>query len=134
MELRELVTGVDGEDHALLTVSCLAAVHPGGIGVFDAQQGNWKVVGHGISDGNARNDESQWNGENKGKNETYNPESKPPSAGAHGLARVDWVAVWFFCLNVNCILSPTLAFCSSKHEMDLPERIIAYVPQTLGRI
>lgn len=38
-----------------------------------------------------------------------NPESKPPARGAHGLSKVDWVTVWFFCWKVNRTTSPTLA-------------------------
>ena len=43
MELREFVARVDGEDHALLTVICLAAVHPDGIGVFDVEHRKGEV-------------------------------------------------------------------------------------------
>lgn len=39
-----------------------------------------------------------------------NPVSKPPNNGAQGLAKEDWVTVWFFCLNVKTTISPALAF------------------------
>lgn len=43
--MREFVTGIDGKNHALLTVVCLAAVHPDRVCVFDFQYGDWEVVG-----------------------------------------------------------------------------------------
>jgi len=41
---------------------------------------------------------------------TYKPESKPLVAGEQGLAKVDCVAVWFFCMKTKVTVSPTLAF------------------------
>ena len=38
------------------------------------------------------------------------PESKPPSFNPQGLAKEDWVTVWFFGLNVNRTISPGLAY------------------------
>lgn len=44
---------------------------------------------------------------------TYNPESKPCPVeelkGEQGFAKLDWVTVWFFCMNWNVIVSPTWA-------------------------
>lgn len=45
-----------------------------------------------------------------GVQSTYKPESNPLGASWHGLAKVDWVAVWFFCLKVKSTTSPTDAF------------------------
>ncbi len=40
---------------------------------------------------------------------TYNPESNPFAACEQGLAKVDCVAVWFFCLKVKVTVSPGAA-------------------------
>ena len=43
----------------------------------------------------------------------YNPVSKPPGSGTHGAASDDCVAVWFFWRNVNAMMSPATAFCTT---------------------
>jgi hypothetical protein len=35
--------------------------------------------------------------------------SKPPEAALQGLAKVDCVAVWFFCMKTKVTISPGLA-------------------------
>jgi len=42
-----------------------------------------------------------------------NPESNPPARGEHGSSKDDWVTVWFNCLNVKTMVSPTLAVTNS---------------------
>lgn len=41
------------------------------------------------------------------------PESIPPSIFLQGSAKVDWVTVWFFCMNSKTTMSPTLALMVS---------------------
>jgi hypothetical protein len=41
------------------------------------------------------------------------PESIPPSIFLHGSAKVDCVAVWFFCMNWNTTMSPMFAVIDS---------------------
>jgi hypothetical protein len=42
-----------------------------------------------------------------------NPESIPPVIFLQGSAKVDWVAVWFFCMKTNMTMSPTAAVMAS---------------------
>jgi len=41
------------------------------------------------------------------------PESIPPAMALHGSAKVDCVAVWFFCMNWNSTTSPMAAVMDS---------------------
>jgi hypothetical protein len=41
------------------------------------------------------------------------PESMPPAIFLQGSAKVDCVAVWFFCMNTNMTMSPTAALIDS---------------------
>jgi hypothetical protein len=41
------------------------------------------------------------------------PESIPPSIFSHGLANVDCVTVWFFCMKTKETMSPTAAVMDS---------------------
>jgi len=92
LESCELVSRVDGEDHALLTVARLATVYPDWFGVGHGElclleRTVGVVVGHGDTD--KRNQTRA--GREKGR-DTYKPESKPPAAGLQGLSKVDCVA------------------------------------------
>lgn len=48
MELGELISGIDSEDHALLTVVALLAVHPDGLGLGDGEFSNGKPAGNRV--------------------------------------------------------------------------------------
>lgn len=101
---------VHGENHSLLTMTCLAAIYPDRISITDGKlgsgegsigvgSGNWHTIGFvslmiHVSV----------------KRGTDNPESKPPAERRQGLSKVDWVAVWFFCWKVKKIVSPGCAF------------------------
>lgn len=56
------------------------------------------------------------------------PESKPPARGEQGVARVDWVTVWFFWWKVNRITSPTFALTDDGLKARTP------VPPTVTSI
>lgn len=91
-ESGELVSWVHGEDHSLLTMICLAAVHPNRLSITDEEPsggegpthvvgGDWyaaRFVGQGTF--------------HVTKRRTDNPESKPPELW-QGLPKVDWVTV-----------------------------------------
>lgn len=38
-----------------------------------------------------------------------NPEFMPPARGSQGVAKADWVAVWFWLMKVKTTMSPTFA-------------------------
>lgn len=65
------------------------------------------------------------------KKAAHNPLSKPFSMGEHGLARVDCVAVWFFCIKVNRTTSPTLALYTSVEYGGRTTKIDRDVPPNL---
>lgn len=49
------------------------------------------------------------------------PVSKPPAIFTHGWVKVDCVAVWFFCMNMNMTTSPTLAMiCGGLYSSFAP--------------
>jgi hypothetical protein len=85
----ELVPRVDGKDHALLAVACLATVHPDRVEVEHLELRRWEsgcVICYGIT---ARKDQTQREGKRRGGKEAYKPESKPPGRGEQGCAKLD---------------------------------------------
>ena len=90
----ELVSRVHGEDHPLLTVICLSAVHPKRVGCLDDELSNGEGTIH-ITGGDWYTEFRIYQSRNTScdKGRTDNPVSKPPTVCWQGLAKVDWVTV-----------------------------------------
>ena len=93
LESCKLVSRVDGEDHALLTVARLTTVYPDRVGVSHGELRLLeRTVGVVVGNGNA-DKRNQTRARRKKGRDIYKPESKPPGAAVQGLAKVDCVAV-----------------------------------------
>ena len=97
--------GIDCKHHPAGTVVALSTVHPDRSGVVNA---------NGVSGEGGSISADRFTGGEKvrqkrrlfSKSVTYNPELKPFAMGLQGLAKVDWVAVWFFTWNSKVTVSP----------------------------
>jgi hypothetical protein len=76
-------------------VAILSTVHPNWSGVIhtDGVSGEGGSIG---TDRLAGEEKLRQKRRRFQKGVTYNPELKPPDMGPQGIAKVDWVAVWFF--------------------------------------
>ena len=104
-------SGVDGESHALSTVTFLLAVKPCDVLEFwvasarcvDLQIGVATVTCMAICGG----------GTTLLLGFGMNPESTPPTSASQGVVKADCVAVWFCCMNVKITISPIAALIES---------------------
>lgn len=76
-------------------MTALSAINPNGACVVYANGGSGES-GSISTNGLARRGKGQAEVSSFLESITYNPELKPFAIGLHGLANVDWVAVWFF--------------------------------------